>query len=129
MGGAAATRGLDLTGSPQYYRVVRLTNAQWARSVQDVLKLANLPGLEQSFETAVVGTTDFSNNEQMLDVNQRSWWDFQTAAETLAAQATATRRGAGAEPTRGTDAAGLHRDAGPARLPAAADDGGDRRRT
>ena len=81
---------LDLTGSPQYYRVVRLTNAQWARSVQDVLKLAAPSGLEANFQGAVTGTTDFSNNELVLDVTQRSWADFQTAAETLAAQVTAT---------------------------------------
>ena len=31
---------LNLTGSPQYFRFVRLTNAQWARAVQDVLKLS-----------------------------------------------------------------------------------------
>src|SRR5262245_17334917 len=30
---------LDLTGSPAYLHMVRLTNAQWARAVQDILKL------------------------------------------------------------------------------------------
>src|SRR5262245_44344171 len=81
---------IDLSGSPQYYRFVRLTNAQWARAVQDVLKLAAASGLEQNFQAAVTGTTDFSNNELVLDVNQRTWSDFQSAAETLAAQVTAT---------------------------------------
>ena len=59
---------LDLTGSPQYYRLVRLTNAQWARAVQDVLKLASPSGLEANFQGAVTGTTDFTNNELVLDV-------------------------------------------------------------
>jgi hypothetical protein len=43
--------------------MIRLTNAQWARAVQDVLKLDAPSGLEQNFQTAVTGTTDFSNNE------------------------------------------------------------------
>jgi len=81
---------IDLTGSPQYYRVVRLTNAQWAQSVQDILNLPEPSGLEAHFQTPVAGTTDFSNNELLLDVNQRSWADFQAAAETLAEQVTAS---------------------------------------
>ncbi len=108
--GTAGTSGtahpLDLTGSPQYYRLVRLTNAQWARAVQDVLKLAAPSGLEANFQAAVTGTTDFSNNELVLDVTQRAWSDFQAAAETLAAQVTATD--AALRPAySGTDAAGL----------------------
>jgi hypothetical protein len=97
---------LDLTGSPQYYRLVRLTNAQWARAVQDVLKLSAPSGLEATFQGAVTHTTDFANNELVLDVNQRSWTDFQTAAETLAAQVTATDA-ALAKVYSGTDAAGF----------------------
>src|SRR5947208_8322027 len=38
--GAGNTTGavgeIDYTGSPQYYRLVRLTNSQWGRAVQDV---------------------------------------------------------------------------------------------
>ena len=86
--------------------MIRLTNAQWARAVQDVLKLDAPSGLEQNFQTAVTGTTDFSNNELVLDVNQRSWADFQSAAETLAGQVTATDA-ALAKVYAGTDAAGL----------------------
>jgi hypothetical protein len=97
---------IDLSGSPQYYRFVRLTNAQWARSVQDVLKLAAPSGLEQSFQSAVIGTTDFPNNELVLDVNQRTWSDYQSAAETLAAQVTATDA-ALRTVYSGTDAAGF----------------------
>jgi hypothetical protein len=105
-GGAPSTSTLDLTGSPQYYRFVRLTNSQWGRAVQDVLKLASPSGLEQSFQSAVIGTTDFSNNELVLDVTQESWASFQTAAETLAAQVTATDA-ALAKVYSGTDPAGL----------------------
>src|SRR4029079_3285874 len=74
--------------------------------VQDVLKLSAPSGLEASFQGAVTGTTDFSNNELVLDVNQRSWTDFQTAAETLAAQVTATDATM-AKVYSGTDAAGF----------------------
>ena len=80
---------LNLTGNPKYYRVVRLSNSQWANAVQTVL---NVPsgGLEQSFEGVVTGTTDFSNNELVLGFDSRNWQDFQSAAETLASQVTAT---------------------------------------
>ncbi|HXU61069.1 MAG TPA: DUF1592 domain-containing protein [Polyangia bacterium] len=97
---------LNLDGSPQYFRMVRLTNAQWARAVQDVLKLPAPSGLEQSFQSPVIGTTDFSNNELVLDVNQESWADFQQAAETLANQVTATDT-ALAQVYSGTDPAGF----------------------
>ncbi len=97
---------LNLDGSPQYYRMVRLTNAQWARAVQDILKLSAPSGLEQNFQSPVTGTTDFSNNELVLDVNQESWADFQQAAETLATQVTASDT-ALAQVYSGTDAAGF----------------------
>ena len=107
-GGASASMPgtLNLDGSAQYYRVVRITNAQWGRAVQDILALAAPSGLEQQFQSAVTGTTDFSNNELVLDVNQESWGTFQSAAETLAAQATATDA-ALAKVYTGTDAAGF----------------------
>jgi len=109
--GVGATAGtgipgsLDLSGNPKYYRVVRLSNTQWANAIQTVL---NVPsgGLEQSFETAVSGTTDFSNNELVLGFDSRNWQDYQTAAETLAAQVTATDT-ALKTVYSGTDPAGL----------------------
>ena len=97
---------LNLEGSPKYYSLVRLTNAQWARAVQDVLHLDAPSGLEQNFQSPVIGTTDFSNNELVLDVNQESWASFQSAAEALATQVTATDA-ALAKVYGGTDAAGL----------------------
>jgi len=58
-----------LPGAPKYYRFVRLTNSQWAKSVQEVLKLATPSGLETAFQGSVSGTTDFPNNELLLEVN------------------------------------------------------------
>jgi len=109
--GGSASLGIELHGSPQYYRVVRLTNAQWAQSVQDILGLSKPSGLDATFQSAVSGTTDFSNNELLLDVNQRSWADFQAAAETLADQVTASTT-ALSKVYRGTDSAGFIRSVG-----------------
>jgi hypothetical protein len=89
-GGMLGAKPINLAGSPRYYRFVRLTNAQWAQSVQDLLKLTAPSGLDAMFQDAVAGTTDFTNNEIVLEVTQRSWSDYQSAAETLAAQVTAT---------------------------------------
>ncbi len=105
-GGNTVARGIDLPGEPKYYRFVRLTNAQWAKSVKDVLKLAAPSGLEVAFQGTVAGTTDFSNNELLLDVNQRGWADYQAAAEKLAELATASDQTLAAAYT-GTDASGL----------------------
>jgi hypothetical protein len=105
-GGSSVVMGIDLPGSPQYYRFVRLTNAQWAQSVQDIFQLPIASGLEANFESPVAGSTDFTNNELLLDVNQRSWADFQTAAETLAEQVTSSETQL-ASIYSGTDAEGF----------------------
>jgi hypothetical protein len=110
-GGADATGGLaassiNLTGDPKYFRFVRLTNQQWAASVQEVLKLAEPSGLELAFPAPVQGITDFSNNELLLEVNPRSWEEFQAAAEVLAAQVTASDEALAAV-YAGTDSAGF----------------------
>jgi hypothetical protein len=97
---------LNLTGAPQYSRFIRLTNAQWARSVQDILALPMPSGLESGFQDPVAGTTDFTNNELVLNVDQRAVADFEGAAESLAASVTASS----AALTRiypGTDPAGF----------------------
>ena len=96
---------VDLEGSPKYYRLVRLTNAQWARARPGPPQARRRRRVSsRASRAAVIGTTDFSNNELVLDVKQRSWADFQTAAETLAAQVTATDA-ALARVYSGTDAA------------------------
>lgn len=82
--------GMNLTGAPKYYRFLRLTNAQWARSVQEVLRLEQPSELVEYFPSEITGVSDFSNNEQSLNVDTRRWESFQAAAEELAARATAT---------------------------------------
>lgn len=82
--GSASTVKLD--SAPNYYRVVRLTNDQWTKSVQSVLALSSAPTDAENFQSAVAGTTDFTNNEQLLDVDSRAWSDYQAAAEGLAAK-------------------------------------------
>ena len=104
--GASGTSSIDLTGQPRYFRFVRLTNAQWASSAQDLLKLTSPSGLAENFQSPVSGTTDFSNNEHLLDVNQRGWEDYRDAAETLAQQATGSDLALSAV-YAGTDAKGF----------------------
>ncbi len=64
-GGVA--RGIDMPGAPKFHRFVRLTNSQWARSVQVVLNLADPSSLSDGFEKPVSGITDFTNNEHLLE--------------------------------------------------------------
>jgi hypothetical protein len=88
-GSAPSSSMLDLSGTPKYYRAIRLSNTQWAQAIQTLL---NVPsgGLESTFESPATGLTDFTNNEMVLGFDARNWSDFQSAAETLAAQVTAT---------------------------------------
>lgn len=98
---------LNLKGSPKYLRFVRLTNEQWANSVKEVLALTTpTADLMGGLQAAVSGTTDFTNNELVLDVDDRASQDFQKIIETLAAQVTATDA-ALAKVYNGTDAAGF----------------------
>ncbi|XYH93786.1 DUF1592 domain-containing protein [Sorangium sp. So ce1128] len=108
-GGVA--RGIDMPGKPRYHRFVRLTNSQWASSVQVVLNLAASSSLSDAFEKPVTGITDFTNNELLLSVNQRSWSDYQSAAEALAEEVTASDA-ALAKVYPGTDAAGFIKTVG-----------------
>ena len=103
--GAPSSSMLDLSGTPKFYRAIRLSNQQWAQAVQTVL---NVPsgGLEATFETPATGLTDFSNSEMVLGFDARNWQDFQSASETLAAQVTATDT-ALAKVYSGTDPAGF----------------------
>ena len=85
---AAAVGKIKIDGNPSYYRVLRLTNKQWTNSVQSVLQLAAAPTNAETFQEAVSGTTDFTNNELVLDIDSRGWSDFEAAAEALAKQVT-----------------------------------------
>lgn len=89
-GGVGTLPSINLEGNPKYFRFVRLTNSQWAASVQEVLKLAKPSGLEAGFSAPVSGITDFSNNELLLEVDGHNWSEFQAAAEALAEQVTAS---------------------------------------
>src|SRR5690242_11144692 len=63
-----ATSVIDLSGTPKYYRAIRLSNTQWAQAIQTVL---NTPsgGLESAFSPPATGLTDFSNNEMVLGLD------------------------------------------------------------
>jgi len=98
---------LNLTGSPQYFRFVRLSNDQWANSTRDLLGgLTDGADLASTFSDPVPGMTDFINNELLLAVDGKSWGNYQTASEALAAKVTATDA-ALAKVYSGTDAAGF----------------------
>jgi hypothetical protein len=102
----AAAGKLNMKGSPAYYRVVRLTNEQWTNSVQGVLGLATAPTNAEGFQNAVSGTTDFTNNELVLDIDSRGWSDYEAAAEALATQVTSDPNQL-SKVYAGTDAAGF----------------------
>jgi len=104
--GTGISTVLNLAGEPQYLRLIRLTNGQWAQSVQDILKLSAPSGLERDFQSAVAGSTDFTNNELVLAVDQRAVADFQSAAEALAKQVTASTSSL-SQVYSGTDGAGF----------------------
>lgn len=87
-GNVGGAKPLSLKGEPIYTRFVRLTHDQWENSVKDILHLAALPGLSSTFEPSVLGSTDFSNNEIVLTVTSSLWSSYQSASETVAAQAT-----------------------------------------
>jgi hypothetical protein len=96
-GGSSGTSGtpgetstVSMEGMPIYSRLLRLTNSQWENSVEDLLKLGAPTGQSDQFLHAVPGVTDFDNNERVVVVNNDNWSDFQGAAETVAAQVTAT---------------------------------------
>jgi hypothetical protein len=109
--GGPVARPIGLEGEPIYTRVMRLTNEQWENSVRDVLRLSAPPGIADSFEQPVAGTTDFTNNEHVLTVSNALWKSYQSASETLAAQVTATDAALSAV-YPGTDAAGFIRTVG-----------------
>lgn len=85
-----APQVVSMQGEPIYSRFLRLTNSQWENSVHDILKLTAPTGLSDNFQHAVGGTTDFENNERVVYVDDTSWSDFQSAAEAIANQVTAT---------------------------------------
>ena len=83
-------RPVSMEGAPIYSRFVRLTNVQWENSVHDILHLTAPTGISERFLEPVSGTTDFDNNERVVIVDNTIWSDFQSAAEAVADQVTAT---------------------------------------
>ena len=102
---------MSLEGAPIYSRFMRLTNAQWARAVQDILALAQPPAAAQELQAAVAGTTDFANNEHVLGVTNALWQSYQLGSEQAAQLVTGSSTGLGAI-YGGTDAAGFIRKLG-----------------
>jgi hypothetical protein len=82
-----------LEGSPFYTRVQRLTNSQWEHAVTDILRLGSPPHQGETFEAPVAGTTDFTNNERVLNVSSTLASSYQSAAEAVAALATGSDAG------------------------------------
>lgn len=79
--------GLELEGNPEYYRVVRLTHAQWERSVRDIFDLSTETGLSSGFVPDPPDGT-FSNNERALYVTDSLSLDYERTAEQVAEQVT-----------------------------------------
>jgi hypothetical protein len=102
---------VSLVGSPLYTRFMRLTVAQWERAVTDILRLDPPPAISRDFVRPVEGTTDFTNNEKLLFVDQQALPEFELGAETAAALATATPE-ALERVYSGTDAEGFIRVVG-----------------
>lgn len=75
--------GLKIDGAPKYFRVVRLTHAQWENSVRDVLLLPAPTGQSSTF---LPDPPDgkFSNNERALYVNDTLSGDYLRSAEAVA---------------------------------------------
>lgn len=98
-----ATPAFNLSGAPFYSRAVLLTNAQWARSVKDLLRLNAEPSQANSFLAPVEGFTLFPNNEIVLEVTNQMRESYQLAAaeiaqELLADPGAITRVNAGNDP-------------------------------
>lgn len=75
---------LLLNGTPLESGFVRLTHAQWQKTVRDIFELRALPADLITFKPdASAGA--FSNNEKSLIVGEQEWTDHQAGAEQIAA--------------------------------------------
>lgn len=94
---------IELDGTPSLGQLVRLTHAQWANSVQQLLALESLPVAADSFAPdAIVG--NFSNNEKYLTTTQTLVSDYERAVEDLVDALTDQQL---AKIYSGTDSAGF----------------------
>lgn len=74
------------SGEPLFARTVRLTHAQWERSVAWLLRLSGETGERSGLTDDASATNDFSNNEDVLYVTGTLWADYANAAQALAAE-------------------------------------------
>lgn len=74
---------IQFRGEPTYSRFVRLTHEQWERSVRDLLRLPEVPGLSGQF-LPDPPEGKFSNNEGRLQVTEQLAGDYTRVAEELA---------------------------------------------
>ena len=81
---ASASTTLNLAGAPQYSRFVRLTNSQWARSVQDILNLRVPRGSTRTFRRPVAARRTSRTTSSCSTSTSAPGRRFQSAAETLA---------------------------------------------
>jgi hypothetical protein len=75
--------GVVLDGNPEYYRVIRLTHAQWQNSVKDLLQLSDATGLVDAFFPDP-SSGKFTNNERDLFIAEELQSDYYNAAAALA---------------------------------------------
>jgi hypothetical protein len=92
-GSEGASAGQGDPGSPNGVgyssRFPKLTNAQWERSVQDLLRLDQPSGLSEEFTQEPSDKGYETVAAATLTVSGDAWTRYQTAAETLAEQVTA----------------------------------------
>lgn len=69
-------------------RVIRMTHLQWEQSVQDLLSLDAPTGLSGKFYDDPLGSGNFDNDGNVLEVTNQLWDNYREAAEALAADAT-----------------------------------------
>jgi len=67
----------------------RLSHGQYDNTLRDLFELSEAPGLAATFESDPNGTTAFDNDSTVLQVTPNLWQDYQSAAETMAAQVLA----------------------------------------
>ncbi len=91
--GDFSAAAFDLRGEPIYSRAIQLTNAQWTRTVQDILRLPEPPSQSQSFLNPAGGFTLFPNNERVLEVSNSLRDSYQAAAAEIASELAATPNG------------------------------------
>lgn len=71
-------------------RLVRMTHPQWEQATRDVLKLDAPTGLSESFYDDPLGSGNFDNDAQVLEVSTQLWDHYREAAEALATQTVAS---------------------------------------